>query len=129
MVKNVVENRKKVEEALKNKEVDVVFNTKWPFIGDFLRFLEKKGILNELKKIIGEQKRKMVSSNVFVLIYLIKLIVGISRIRGTSELLSDSGTMSLIGFDIDILQGGLCNRGDANQHGKELKKNQFSCNG
>lgn len=129
MVKNVVENRKKVEQALKNKEVDVVLSTKWPFIGDFLRFLEEKGLMKEFKKIIGDQKRKMVSSNVFILIYLIKLIVGISRIRGTSELLSDSGTMTLLGFDKDVLKEGLCNRGDANQHGKELKKNVFSCHG
>ena len=87
---------------------------------------DEDAILKELKKIVGDQKRKMVSSHVFVLIYLIKLIIGISRIRGTRELLSDSGAMSLLGFDIDTLQGGLCHRGDANQHGKELKKNLFS---
>lgn len=125
----MVENRKKVEDALKNKDVDVVFNTKWPFLGEFLRFLDQKGVLRELKKIVGDQKRKMVSSDVFVLIYVIKLIVGISRIRGTKELLSDAGAMTLLGFGIETVKDGLCNRGDANQYGKELKKNIISRHG
>ncbi|NSW91456.1 MAG: hypothetical protein HPY74_12420 [Firmicutes bacterium] len=47
----MVENRKKVEKALKEKKIDVALETKWPFIGAFLKFLESKGILKELKNI------------------------------------------------------------------------------
>lgn len=125
----MVENRKEVEEALKNKEIDAVFTTKWPFLGEFLRFLEEKGVLKELKKITGSQKRKMLQCHIFVLLYIIKLIVGIPRIRGTEELLCDCGAMSLMGFDIDTLENGLCDRGDSNQHGKDLKKNHFTDHG
>ncbi len=119
------ENRQKIEEALNNKEIDAAFCTKWPFIGDFLRFLEEKGIMRELKKIVGSSKRKMIPSHIFVLLYIIKLIVGIPRIRGTEELLSDGGAMTLLGFELHALKEGMCNRGDSNQHGKELKKNLF----
>jgi preprotein translocase subunit SecE len=125
----VVENRAKIEEALKNKEIDVAFCTKWPFIGDFMKFLEVKGFLRELKKIIGTQKRQMVAIHIFVIIYILKLMIGIPRIRGTEELLSDKGAMKLLGFNFHVLENGICKRGDANQHGKELKKNPFPNNG
>jgi len=122
----VVENRKKVEKALKEKKIDVALETKWPFIGLFLKFLESKGILKELKNILGKNIRIAIAKDIVILIYIIKLIVGIPRIRGSEELLADMGAMKLLGFDVDTIQNGLCNRGDANQYGRGYKKNRWS---
>lgn len=122
----MVENRKKVEKALKEKKIDVALETKWPFIGLFLKFLESKGILKELKNILGKNIRIAIAKDIVILIYIIKLIVGIPRIRGSEELLADMGAMKLLGFDVDTIQNGLCNRGDANQYGRGYKKNRWS---
>ena len=122
----MVENRRKVQAALKNKEIDTGVITKWPFIGDFIQFMQNKGIMSALKWIRGSQKRKMLGNDVYVLLYVLKLIVGIPRIRGSGSLLGDPSAMNLLGFDVDNIKNGLCNRGDANQHGSGYKKNHLA---
>ena len=122
------ENKKRVKQALKNKQIDLVIDTKWPFIGPFLKFLQNTGVMSALKMVTGTQVRKMVQTHIFVLLYIIKIIVGIPRTRGSDELLGDSGAMKLLGFSVDQLKEGLCKRGDANQHGKGYKKNTM-CHG
>jgi hypothetical protein len=112
-----------VQTALENKEIDVAIDTNWPFIGPFLKFLERKGIMKVLKKITGVQIRKMLSLHTYVLLYVLKIIVGIPTTRGSEALLGDKGAMNLIGFDVDSLKNGLCKRGDANQYGSDYKKN------
>lgn len=109
--------------ALKNKKIDIAIDTNWPFIGPFLKFLEGKGVMEALKKITGVQIRKMLGLNVYVLLYMLKIIVGIPTTRGSDALLGDVGAMRLVGFDVDSLMDGLCRRGDANQHGAGYKKN------
>ncbi len=121
----MVENRKKVIKALKEKKIDFALHTKWPFIGGFLKFLDSTGVIRELKKISGTHIRKMVKTHIFILIYILKIIVGIPRIRGSEMLLGDLGAMSLMGFNVDNLKEGLCRRGDANQHGEGHKKNNL----
>jgi hypothetical protein len=124
----VVENKRRVKQALKNKKIDIAIDTKWPFIGPFLKFLEESGIMSTLKMITGTQIRKMLQNYIFVLLYIVKIIIGISRIRGSEQLLGDLGAMKLMGFNVDQLTGGLCKRGDANQYGKGYKKNPM-CHG
>lgn len=119
----MVENKRKVKKALKDKEIDIAINTNWPFIGSFLKFLESTGIMNEFKKITGSQIRKMLAPHIFTLLYILKIIIGIPRIRGSEALLGDLGAMRLVGFNVDTLMDGLCNRGDANQYGDGYKKN------
>ena len=119
----MVENRKKVKKALKDKKIDLAINTNWPFIGPFLKFLDKTGVMKELGKIKGSQKRQMRKPQLFTLLYILKIIVGIPTTRGSEALLGDLGAMNLIGFDVDNLMNGLCNRGDANQYGNGYKKN------
>lgn len=119
----MVENKKKVKEALKNKEIDLAINTNWPFLGPFLKFLELTGIMKELKKVTSVKIRKMLTPHIFTLLYIIKIIIGIPTIRGSEKLLGDVGAMNLVGFNVDDLMNGLCQRGDANQHGKGYKKN------
>ena len=128
MGRNVVENKRKVRNALKNKEIDIAIDTNWPFIGPFLKFVERKGIMEALKRITGVQKRKMLSLHIYVLLYILKIIAGIPTIRGSEALLGDKGAMILIGFDIDSLKEGLCKREDANQYGSDYKKNTV-CHG
>lgn len=118
----VVENQRKVKKALKEKEIDFVIDTNWPFIGPFVKFLESKGVMGEFKKITGRQIRKMLAPHIFTLLYILKIIVGIPKIRGSEALLGDLGAMKLVGFNVDSLMSGLCKRGDANQHGKGYKK-------
>ncbi|MCM8829290.1 MAG: hypothetical protein NC902_08470 [Candidatus Omnitrophica bacterium] len=122
------ENKRRVNKALKEKKVDLAVNTNWPFIGTFLKFLERTGIMKELGTITGKQIRKMLSPQIFTLLYILKTIVGIPTISGSEALLGDMGAMKMLGFDIDQLMNGLCKRGDANQHGKGYKKNAY-CNG
>lgn len=119
----MVENKRKVTKALKNKKIDIAIDTNWPFIGPFLKFLEDKGVMDVLKKITGTQIRKMLGLNIYILLYMLKIIIGIPTTRGSEALLGDLGAMKLIGFDVDSLKEGLCRRGDANQHGEGYKKN------
>ena len=53
---------------------------------------------------------------------MLKIIVGISSIRGSEELLGDKGAMKLMGFTDQQLESGLSERGDANQYGNGYKK-------
>ena len=55
----------------------------------------------------------------------IRRVVGIPHIRGSEELLGDEGVMKMLGFTQEQMENGLCNRGDANQYGKDLKKNHL----
>lgn len=119
----MVENKKKVKEAIKNKHIDYAVDSKWPFIGSFMKFLENSGILRMFYEITSNMKRKMITPGSIVLIYILKIICGIPKIRGSELLLSDLSAMSLIGIKVDTLANGLCQRGDANQHGNGYKKN------
>lgn len=118
----MVENKRRVKKALKNKKIDVAINTNWPFIGSFLKFLESMGIMRNLRGIRGIQIRKMLATHIFVLLYILKIIVGIPKIRGSELLLGDMGAMNLVGFNVNDVVDGLCSRGDANQHGNGYKK-------
>lgn len=122
-MRDVVESRRKVKKALKDRKIDMVVDTNWPFIGPFLKFLESKGIMGALKKITGIQIRNMLGLNIYILLYILKIIIGIPTTRGSEALLGDLGAMRLLGFDVDSLNDGLCRRGDANQHGDGYKKN------
>jgi hypothetical protein len=119
----VEENRKKVTKALKKKKVDLVCTTKWPFLGTFLRFLDETGVAKAMDNLTGSHKRKNVLPKLCALVYIIKLIIGIPRIRGSEVLLGDEAAMKLAGFPEHKIQNGLCARGDANQYGEGYKKN------
>lgn len=122
-VKHVEENKRKVKRALEEKKIDFALNTNWPFIGSFLKFLKNRTIMTKLKKITGSHIRKMLSIHTFILLYILKIIVGIPTIRGSEKLLGDMGAMKLVGLNVDDLMDGLCQRGDANQYGEGYKKN------
>ena len=107
----MVENKKKVKEALKNKEIDFAINTNWPFIGAFLKFLENTGTMKELKKITCAKKRKILSPHIFTLLYILKIIVGIPTMHGSEVLLGDLGAMNLLyNLRLTIANENLINR-------------------
>lgn len=118
-----VEDKGKVKEALKKKKIDFAVSINLPFLERFMKFLESIGAMNELKGITGSHIRQMLAPSIFILIYIIKIIVGIPTMRGSDKLLGDMGAMKLLGFNVDSLKEGLCKRGDANQYGKGIKKN------
>ena len=120
----LIENRGKVKKALERKRIDAAVCTNWPFIGPFLKFLGKAGVMKELGGIIGKWVRQMLEPQIYILLYILKIMAGIPTIRGSERLLGDVGAMKLIGFDAENLLNGLCYRGDANQHGKGYKKNR-----
>jgi hypothetical protein len=122
MERNVEENKRKVNQALNEKNIDTAINTNWPFLVPFMKFLTQYNIVTEFMKISGTHIRKMISIHIFALLYVIKIIVGIPTIRGSNKLLEDLGAMRLVGLNMDMVFNGLCNRGSANQHGKEFKK-------
>lgn len=90
---------------------------------ELIRFCEKSGIVKILSGTTGSFKRRSIQFvGKYLLIYVIKLFVGIPRTRGMEELLSDYGTMRLLGFSNKEYSEGLCARGKANQHGGEYKR-------
>jgi len=64
--------------------------------------------MKEVKEITGSQIRKMLAMHIFVLLYILKIIVGIPRARGSEALLGDLGAMSIVGFDVNNLMNGNC---------------------
>ncbi len=118
----MVENQRKVKKALRNKKIDLAISTNWPFIGPFLKYIERAGVMKELGKITGTQARQMLKPKIFIVLYILKIIAGIPTTRGSEALLGDLGAMNLVGFNVDNLRNGLCSRGDANQHGNGYKK-------
>jgi len=122
----VEENKKKVKQAIKNQKINIAVTTDWPFIGNFMKFIEKTGVMFHLKSVTGTQKRIGISLHLFILLYLLKTIIGIPKIRGSEVLLGNVGAMNLIGFRVEELINGTTKRGKANQHGKRLKKNTAS---
>jgi len=92
-------------------------------MGDLIRFFEKSGLFRILYDVKGNFKRKSISFvGKFLIIYIIKLFIGIMDIRGMDELLRDYGTMKLVGFTHEELSHGICNRGKANQYGRKYKR-------
>lgn len=121
--KQLKEDPKKIKEALKNGEIDIAEPLRWAFMGDLIRFCEKVGVLDILNEATGSFKRKSIDiMGKYLLIYIIKLFVGITTIRGIKELLSDYGVMKLLGFNHDVISSGITNRGIANQYGNKHQR-------
>ena len=71
----------------------------------------------------GDFKRKSIPSpGRFLMIYIVRLFVGITSTRGTEELLEDYGVMKLLGFEHKIIKHGIADRGKANQHGRKYQR-------
>jgi len=93
------------------------------FVTELFRFLKDLNMWPILMKITGEHVRKMVSAHIYLAVYLLRILLGISSNRGMESLLGEPGIMRLLGFSAETLCHGLCQRGKANQHGRGFKKN------
>jgi len=119
-IKELKEDPKKIKEALNKGVVDYAVPIKWAYMADLIRFIGKAKVFEILGNATGRFKRRSIPFvSKFLLIYIIKLFVGISSIRGMKELLSDYGTMKLIGFSHEEFSKGLCARGKGNQYGRK----------
>lgn len=121
----MVENKRKVIQALNKKDIDAAVNTNWPFLAPFMQFVTSFGVIKLFNKITGAHLRKIIGVNMFILLYVLKIMVGIPTTRGSDKLLGDLGAMNLVGLSTQKVFNGLCNRGSANQYGKGFKKNTF----
>lgn len=116
-------NQRKVAECLKARKYDMVVQGGWAILDDFFMFLEELGIMELLKESCGTFIRLMVLPLQFILLYIAKILIGVQRMNEVPEkIFKDSGLMKIIGFTNVQIKGGLCGRGDVNQHGKGLKK-------
>jgi len=95
------------------------------FVPELFRFFKDLNLWPILMKITGEHIRKMVRAHIYLGIYLLRILTGISSNRGMESLLREPGIMRLLGFSTDTLCHGLCQRGKANQHGQGFKKNTY----
>lgn len=117
------EDPKRIKKALSEGRIDTAEPLRWAFMGDLIRFCEKVKVLEILNEATGSFERKSIPlMGKFLLIYIIRLLVGIPNIRGIKELLADYGVMRLLGFSNEVIKSGITNRGKANQYGEEYKR-------
>ena len=86
------EDPKRIKKALSEGRIDTgtAEPLKWAFMGDLIRFCEKVKVLEILNEATGNFERKSIPlMGKFLLIYIIRLLVGIPNTRGIKELLAD----------------------------------------
>ena len=109
---------KKVGEAMRNKKVNIAVAFNFPDLPRYIKFLEESGVTDDLANKPVDKKRKCFEHmEVFTLLYLSKFLMGIKSTRGTSELLSNKATLTLLGFAENEMENGLNKSGSANQYG------------
>lgn len=87
-----------------------------------LVFMNDIGYMDFLKRFnIFNYKRMILPLFRFILVYMAKLIIGIPSMNALPQLLfHNTATMELLGFNAELLKGGICNRGvDKRRPGKE----------
>ena len=80
---------------------------------EFLEYLKRIGLWVVLEALVAEgRKRCMVRTLAYVLIYMEKLIAGLSSGNAAEEvLLTDQGAMRAVGFNAHQVKEGMCRRG------------------
>ncbi|MHB9143601.1 MAG: transposase [Paludibacter sp.] len=121
--KGIREDRKKVDEAVLNKSVNLAVGINFPALPRYLTYLELSNVKESLAEIEVHKERKCWGHmEVFPLIYLCKFMVGISSTRGSKELLANKALLSLLGFTDKEIDKGLTERGKANQYGNGYER-------
>lgn len=121
--RGIREDRKKIDEAVRNRKINLSVGINFPALPRFLTYLEASGITDSLAEIeVNKQRKCWEHMEVFPLIYLCKILVGIESTRGTREVLANKAAMTLLGFSDEQLEKGLTGRGKANQYGKDYER-------
>jgi hypothetical protein len=116
--KGIREDRKKIDEALLNKKVNLAVGLNFPAMPRYLNYLEQSGVTDNLADTKANKERRCWEHmEVFPLLYLCKFLAGIKSTRGTKELLSNEAALVLLGFTDKEIKKGLTDRGKANQYG------------
>jgi len=121
--KELKEDSKRIKKALAEGKIGIAEPMKWPFMCDLMRFCEKVDVIKILNSASGDFKRKSISLvGKFLLIYIIRLFVGITNTRGIKELIEDYGVMTLLGFKHVEIKHGITKRGKSNQYGRKFSR-------
>ena len=96
------------------KELDAVYSI--DYVGlftEFFEYLRKIGVWETLEKLETEDKERfLVATLPYVLIYMERLIAGLSSGNAAEEvLLTDQGAMRVVGFNAHQVEEGMCRRG------------------
>ena len=90
-------------------------------LDEFFVFLEELGMMQAFEQMsLPGAKRMLVPTVQFVLLYLLKVLVGGQSMNELPRVLfSDVGLMELVGFNAQQCADGLTKRGDAQRHTKQ----------
>lgn len=115
-------NDEQVAKAIHSgEELDAVYGLdEVGLLDGFFHFLEKVGIFSLIEEISAPMiQRVLITVVQFVLLYMLRILFGITSINALSELLfSNIAAMKLIGFNAHQIDNGLTNRGDAQRQNK-----------
>ncbi len=121
--KGIREDRKRIDEAVRNRKVNLAVGINFPALPRYLTYLEKAGVTDSLAEVEVHKERKCYEHmEVFPLIYLCKFMAGIESTRSTRELLVNEAALTLLGFTDKEIGKGLTQRGKANQYGKDYER-------
>ncbi len=90
-------------------------------LDEFFAFLEEVGMMQVFEEIVlPEVKRMLVPTIQFVLLYLLKVLIGSESMQELPRVLfSNVGLMELVGFNAQQCEQGLTKRGDAQRTTKK----------
>ena len=114
--KKLEKNQKEVAKRVTWGDYELVSETGWGFLDEYLIFLNQLGTL-ELLDTPGEgYQRRMVPTFLTLLTYGMKILLGIERMNQVPDFLfRDIGLLKLIGFTYQQIKNGFCNRGKSQE--------------
>lgn len=121
--KGLREDRKKIDEAIRNRKITMSVGINFPALPKYLSFLEASGVSDSLAQVeVNRQRKCMEHMEVFPVLYLAKIMVGIQSLRGAREILTNKAAMTMLGFTANEIKEGITKRGQANQYGEGFER-------
>ena len=108
------DEKKVAKEMHEGKEIDEIYGLdEIGLLDGFYQWLEEIGAVELIKKITPEGiQRVLVPFFQFVMLYLLKIIFGVSSMNSLPQLLfSNVAAMVMVGFNAYQVENGVCNRG------------------
>jgi hypothetical protein len=108
------EDKNTVAKAIhEREEIDGIYALKGDGLLDsFYEFLKQVGFMKEAKLIKAENvKRIMIGMFKYIMMYMLKVLMGIQSINETPVLLTNVVAMKMVGFNANQVREGICERG------------------
>ena len=107
------ENQKEVVKKFESGSYDLISGYGWDFVIPFLNFCNMLGTFKLFSEVEAKgYKRQMFPSEILLILYLFKVLLGIRYLNEVSfKLFNDSGLMKLLGFSTKDLKEGTNKRG------------------